>query len=132
MENFFIETDFYPDIESYLSDIEMEDIDIINLKDDWKVKIELTKLGPIFQYKIDHLVSDIINGTDRWDDRFPEDSDTIFKELEFAVKQSIDLDKLNSLIPKLYYPSGEFYELTKKDLLYFIAYTPPTEPKIEY
>lgn len=131
MENFFIDTEFYSDIESFLSDMDMEDIDVVNLEDDWKIKVELSELKPMFQYKIEQITDDIIRATDRWEENFPEDSDNVFKQLEFAIKQSIDLEKLNSLIPKLYYPSGIFVELTKKDLLDYVSYTPPTEPKNE-
>jgi len=131
MENFYIDTEFYSDIESYLSNNGIEDDDVINLEDDWSIKVQLSELKPMFQYKVDQITDDILRATDRWEENFPEDSDTVFKELEFAIKQSIDLEKLNSLIPKLYYPSGIFDELTKKDLLDYVYYTPPTEPNKE-
>jgi hypothetical protein len=116
-ENFFVEDEFYNDIEDYLiaRDLEMEDIE--KLPDDYKVEIMLSKLEPIFQLKRDWVIGVVVGATDTFDDRFPEENEHIFKQIENAVNLSIDIDKLNSLLPSLYYPGGEDSFLTKQDLI---------------
>jgi hypothetical protein len=54
---------------------------------------------------------------DNWEQRFPEDSDTIFKDIEKAINDAIDIDKLNAGLPELYYPTGKMFKITKHDLI---------------
>lgn len=91
---------------------------IKNLDDDWSVDCEETTLEPIFVLTKEKLV-DAINDHiyNHFEDRFPEDSDSTDKEISEAIKQSIDIEKLNSLLPKLYYPNGKKFTITKADLL---------------
>lgn len=116
-ENFFIDDKFYNEIVDYIEDNDYDNEEIEKLTDDWKVVIRLSNYEPIFQFTMDWLVERIIRETDYFEDRFPEDSAVVFTEIENAIRQSVDLDKLNSLLPKLYYPSDKTHFLTKQDLL---------------
>lgn len=126
-EYFFYEDKFISDVEDLLYELNLDenddDSDIKNLPDDWSVVCEESKHEKMFQFKIDDVVSDIISHTDRFEERFPEESERVFKELEVAVKNGIDIDKINSEIPKLYYPSGVSFTITKNDLLEYFKIT---------
>ncbi len=116
--NFFIEEKFYSGIDVLIDDILYdEDCEIEDLDENYEIEIGLTDLEPIFKLEMDFVVSTIMQNTDRWAERFPESDDDLDKEIEEAIKASIDIDKLNSLLPKLYYPNGKYKKLTKKDLL---------------
>lgn len=113
MKPFFIEDEFYTDIESYLiaKDLELEDIQ--KLPDDYKLAISDCDLEPMFQLNASTL-SEILCGN--YEERFSEDSpeaDTIEK----ALSECIDFEKLNALIPQLWYINGKEAELTKQELL---------------
>lgn len=116
-ENFFIDDKFYNEIVDYIEDNDYDNEEIEKLTDDWKVVIRLSNYEPIFQFTMDWLVERIIRETDYFEDRFPEDSDVVDTQIENAIRQSVDLEKLNSLLPKLYYPSDKTGVLTKQDLL---------------
>ena len=53
------------------------------------------------------------------EDRFPEEDygEKLYNQIKTALKAGIDIEKINALMPELYYPSGEFGVLTKQDLL---------------
>lgn len=116
-ENFFIDDKFYNEIVDYIEDNDYDKEEIEKLPDDWKVAIRLSNYEPIFQFTMDWLVERIIRETDYFEDRFPEDSEVVDTQIENAIRQSVDLEKLNSLLPKLYYPSDKTDVLTKQDLL---------------
>ena len=116
-ENFFIDDKFYNEIVDYIEDNDYDNEEIEKLTDDWKVVIRLSNYEPIFQFTMDWLVERIVRETDYFEDRFPEDSEVVDTQIENAIRQSVDLDKLNSLLPKLYYPSDKTGVLTKQDLL---------------
>ncbi len=118
MENFFIDENFYPDTESLLADIEInEKEDAEALPDDYKLRIEESSLEKVFVATEDWIVDTIIEATDQYDDRFPEEADHVFEEIKKAIRASIDVEKLNSLLPSLFYPNGKMSVLTKQDLL---------------
>lgn len=123
MENFFEDDKFHSDLESLMSDHDLnEDEDIKDLDDDWHIDCEGSSLEKIFVLTEDSIVNSILGHIDRWEDRFPAEdyddrtSDSIHK----AIRQGIDIVKMNSLIPELYYPNGKKFKITKKDLLEYI------------
>lgn len=117
MEPFFIDENYYMEVEDYLIDHELEREDVEKLPDDFQVKINEAELQPIFVLKEDWLIDAILDHTDSFDERFPEDSDKVFEDIKKAIRQSIDVNKLNQLLPKLWYPNGKHSVLTKQDLL---------------
>lgn len=117
MEPFYVEDKFYSEIEDYLIDVELEKEDIEKLPDDYKVDVLVGSLEKIFVLKKDRVVDAIVDMTDTWEERFPEDSHDVFEKIKKAISESIDIDKMNSLLPSLYYPTGEDGVITKQDLL---------------
>ncbi len=121
MENFFIDEKFYSDLSDLMDEMEIEEDNIHELPDDWSQKIQLSKLEKIFTLDKKFVADAIMQKTDTWEERFPEDpSDKFMKKIEMAIENGIDIDKMNALIPELYYPINEFVTITKKDLIEWI------------
>lgn len=121
MENFFIEDEFFSGIEDYLSWAELDEESVPLLPDDWEQKVDESNLEKIFEADSDIIecVYDFL--IDNNEERFgSEPNERIDKEIKDAIRVSIDLEKLNSLLPELYYPNGKTAKLTKKDLLQYI------------
>lgn len=116
-ENFFIDDNFYRKIEDYLIYAEIEKEDIEQLPEDHTVTVEETTLEPCLQLNMDWIVRHLTSPMEDFNDILPEDSEDVFKRIDAAIRESVDLDKLNSRLPKFYYPNGKKSELTKEDLL---------------
>ena len=130
MENFFIDDKFYSDLSDLMDEMDIEEENINELPDDWSEKIQLSKLEKMFVLKKSFVVDAINQQTDRWEDRYPEDpSGKLLDEIEKAIESGIDVDKINSLIPELYYPTEEFVTITKQDLIDWVRPT-PTKQKL--
>ena len=114
MENFFIEDELYSNLEDLIDILCIDEVE--ELEDDWNIKVELSDFEPMFELDIEFIVNAI---TDKFEDRFPEDSDNAFKKIEEAIIGSVDLEKLNKMIPSLYYPNCDYRIITKQDLLDF-------------
>lgn len=122
MNPFFVDENYYYSIEDYMHDVELEEKEQVDtLADNWEQEIELAELEKIITIDessvddmIEHLVEYLI---DRNVERFPEDSDTTEEKIKKAVKASIDIKKLNELMPELWYPNDKTDKLTKQDLL---------------
>lgn len=122
MENFFYNDKFYGDLDDLISDLDLgNDGAIALLEETWKIEVEDSKLEKIFKLEEKFVINAVLEQTDTWEERFPEDSDHTFEQIKKAIKGSIDIDKLNSLLPELYYLNGEKFEITKQDLLNHIC-----------
>jgi len=125
MENFIYNEDvFCSDIGDLLSHLEIDEEDVPNsLDDDWTADIAITKIEPLYMLdanKLDEILASV------FDERFPDDWSVGFeKQILNAIKESVDFDKLKSLLPQMCYPSGEIETVTKKDL---IEYCNPATP----
>jgi hypothetical protein len=118
MEPFFIETEFYPEVEDFISAMEWEDEDVKALPDNWEQEIFPAKLEKVVTLKSDFLADEVLERLFiYYEDRFPEDDEKVVARIKDAIRHSIDIYKLNSLIPELYYPEGSKSKLTKQDLL---------------
>ena len=117
MENFFIKDEFFSTLDDLIDYI---GLDVEELDDNWTTKVKLSELEPMFQFNEKFIVDAIINNTDLFEDRFPEDSDNIFDKIKEGIIASVDLEKLNKMIPSLYYPNCDYRIITKQDLLDFI------------
>jgi len=119
MEHFFVDEDFFDSIEDFMHDRQLENKEEIEeLKDDWEQKIEYTQLEKIITAN-DNLIDEIAEHLyDANVERFPE-SDKTFDKLKEALKKSIDTEKLNKMMPELWYPKfpHEYGKITKQDLL---------------
>lgn len=124
MENFFEDDKFHSDLESLMSDHDLNNEEVIKALDDsWHIDCEEANLEKIFILNEDFVVNAILGQMDRWEDRFPaEDHDERTDDsIKRAIGQSIDIVKMNSLIPELYYSNGKKFKITKKDLLEYIS-----------
>lgn len=118
MENFFDDDRFYSNLEDYISDVfdwgDGDGSDMVkNLPKNWSVKVELSDLEPMFPVNSDGLCD--LYG-EAYEDRGSEDGDE-YERVKEAFDQCIDFEKLNSMIPKLYYPNNKYETITKQDLL---------------
>lgn len=113
MENFFIDDKFYFDLQELMDDLDISDEEIPDLPEDWSCKLELTTLEPMFKLKAIDVAEMLYNNNE---ERYSEDAPEEEKIVK-ALKECVDWDKLNSMIPQLYYPNGKFVTITKKDLL---------------
>lgn len=114
MENFFYNDSFYSDLGDLIAYL---DIEPKLLEDDWIIECEKTTLEKIFVMDKKWITDIIVSNTDIWEDRFPEDSDDLFKRIEKAINDSINIDKLNENLPSLYYMNGIKFQITKEDII---------------
>lgn len=114
MQYFFIDEDFYSDLGDL---IDRRDYVLKELDDDWSIEVDLSKLEKIFTLKEDFVIDAIMEKTEVWEDRFPEESESAYEKVKNAIRQSIDFKKLNELMPSLYYPNDETCIITKADLI---------------
>lgn len=117
MENFFIEDRFYTELSDLIDEMDLDDEMVQNLPDDWSIEVEDSNLEKMFVFKERFVIDSIVERTDQWEDRFPEEPDRVNEKIEKAIKAGIDIDKINELLPSLYYPNGKKYTITKKDLI---------------
>jgi len=118
MENFFCNDNFYHDLESFIDRVvDNEECEIKDLPEDWHDQIEETTLEKTFKMDIEFAVNAILLQCDKWSDRLPEESKDTDEQIATAIRSSIDIPKLNCMIPSLYYPNGEKTVITKEDLI---------------
>lgn len=111
MENFIVEDKFYRDLEELFHDLDYDEENPPS--NDWTLKVELSDLEPIFNINAENLCQML---ADCNEDRLTDYEGEEQKVLN-ALKESIDFEKLKSLLPKYYYPNGKFVTLTKQDFL---------------
>ena len=120
MEHFFLEDRFYYELGDLIDDLFPENGDIEELPDDWSIRVQESKLEPMFQLtkkEIAHVIWQYIGDTH--EDRFNPDDDGTDDEITKALEKCFDSKKFNSLVPKLYYPTT-FTTITKQDLLDYL------------
>ncbi|OHB99886.1 MAG: hypothetical protein A2Z57_11220 [Planctomycetes bacterium RIFCSPHIGHO2_12_39_6] len=119
MEHFFVDENYYDNIEDYIHDMGDggDEEWVKSLSDTWEQKIEFAQLEKLITVN-DNLIDEISEFLiDANTERFPEDPDRICGKLNTALKESIDIDKLHLLMPEMWYPNDKFGKLTKQDLL---------------
>lgn len=112
MENFFYEDTFCSDLEDFANLFGIDEDNVNELKDDWQVKVELSDLEPIFNICAENLCQLLADANE---ERLSYDFDEEEKILQ-ALKETINFEKLNDALPKLYYPNNKFQTITKADL----------------
>lgn len=120
MEHFFLEDRFYHELGDLIDDLFPENGDIEEMPDDWSIRVQESKLEPMFQLtkkEVAHVVNQYIGDTH--EDRFNPDDDGTDDEITRALEKSFDAKKFNLLVPKLYYPTT-FTTITKQDLLDYL------------
>lgn len=112
MENFFINGTFYKDLFDVLNQHGYEYYH--NIPDDFKETCYESVVEPIFKLGLGELDEYIFDSSiDRISDRM--DGREYFEKIMEAVEQSIDINKLNSLIPTDFYKGSVKFKLVKED-----------------
>lgn len=112
-ENFFYQDEYYSTIDDFMDELFSNDKEhVATLADNKEFVCNTSKLSPIWQFDADSITESID------DERFSERNvDDEFRSISKILSDNIDFENINSLIPKLYYPSKETFVITKKDLL---------------
>lgn len=114
MENFFYSDKFYSDLGELMDDLDYyEEEDVLKLPDDYSLDCNVSRLEPIVTLSGDWIAERVD------EERFTEDGDEIEK-ISKVLSTNIDFEKVNFLIPKLYYESREKFKITKADMLEWI------------
>lgn len=114
IENFFEDGNFYTDLEDFMYRIfDGEEDQIKELDDDTVFNCKGSKLEPILLLSAEWITERID------DDRFSENnSDDEHEKTTKILNANIDYEKINALIPKLYYENyRDKFTITKQDLL---------------
>lgn len=112
MENFFVDENFYFELSDLIDSTSFEE-DLSDLEDDWSVEANWSNLEKAFTLSTDWIMKYI------GEERFDEDSDTHEKCYDL-LERCIDYDRINSLVPEMYYATKEKFTITKQDLLDYI------------
>lgn len=116
MENFFWNGNFYSDLTECCNCNDWDKGEIGSYPADFILEVGLSKLEAIETLTPEWIIEHID------DERYSEDNCDVEASLIIRVlNENINFDKINSLMPKLYYESNEKYKFTKQDLLDAIA-----------
>lgn len=110
MENFFYDDEFYSEVGDLLNHLDIEEDKLHELQEDWQIECVESDLQPIITLSADWIHERIS------ENRFTENGNES-EELYRILEQYIPFDKINSLIPKLYYPTRKKFTITKQDLI---------------
>lgn len=112
MENFFFNDNFYSDLTECCDYNGWDEEEIKSYPEDYKLEVELSVLEPIFKLSADWIAENI--NEERFSD---ERNDEEISKIMQILNENIDFEKINLLIPKLFYPTEKKYYFTKNDLL---------------
>ncbi len=112
-ENFYYNDKFYHELCSLMEDENIKQEDLQALPDDWSVKVEECELQQMFELTAHKLSETLAN---EHEDRYDEDGSQS-EDIVKALEECVNFDKLNSMIPSLWYPNGNFFYITKNDLV---------------
>lgn len=112
MENFFYNDKFYIDLTTLCEDYGWDIEDMESLPIDFKIEVEGSQLKPIVKIDAEWI-------TERIDEeRFSENGcDEEFSKIMEILNENCDFEKINSLLPKLYYSDRSKHYFTKQDLI---------------
>jgi len=109
---YYYNENFYDEI----SDI-VEDWDFEQVGESFTLKVENCTLEPIIELSAE-LIADSLEG-DLEERHSEHDAEDELNKIIRALKENIDFEKLNSDMPKLWYPNSTFIYLSKAELLSF-------------
>jgi len=113
MENFFYNNDYFTDLEDFIEKVFDDEDEIQDLEDDKEYLCKGSTFEPILKLSAEWIAERID------DDRFSENnSDGEIEEISEILEKNIDYEKINALMPKLYYENyRDRFTITKQDLL---------------
>ena len=107
---YYYNENFYDDINEIITDWAL-----LGINDDEIIKVENCTLEPIVTLTAE-LIAESLEG--ELEERLSEDNyEGELNQIIAALKNNIDFDKLNSKMPKLWYPNGTFESFTKAELI---------------
>jgi len=112
-ETYYYNDNFYFDFESLSEDLFETEEDIRALPDDYEIKVNLCDLKPIVVFTAELIKERTVDEECYSENHGDIESQTISD----ALNKCIDFEKLNSLIPKLWFPSKKFKVFTKQDFI---------------
>ena len=114
MENFFHNDEFYFEFSDLLDQLYLEEKEIKELPDDFVLNCIESELKPIIELDGEWIL-------DRIPDHMLPESDNTMELLSKAINENIDWVKVNSSIPRCYYPTRKKFTITKQDILDYIS-----------
>lgn len=115
MENFFYDDMFCSDLEDLANIFDVDENNVNELDEDWRVLVQMSNLETIFKVNANLLCRLLVDSNeDRFSFDFSEESKVIK-----ALEKTIDFEKLNEALPRLYYPKNDYETITKSDLVCF-------------
>jgi len=127
LENFFVDSDFYETVADFTEYLDLVDSEMAenDLEDEVSYEAFTSTKEPILKYTKDklfkHIGAELIGALyDRNEDRYPEEPEDVEKEILKAFKESFDIEKFNSLLPKLFYPNGKKVNVTKANIVEYL------------
>lgn len=116
LENFFYNNKFYYEVSELIDEIESDECEIHELPDDYKLECFKSELSPLVEFDAQWIAERID------EERFSDDNcDGEFTKIVKALNECIDFEKLNSMIPKMYYETRMKFYITKQELLNIIS-----------
>jgi len=110
--NYYYNENYYSEISDISEDLFETEEEIHELPDDYRLEVFTTILKPIVVFDPRMILDKCVD-----EDMFSEENaDREDLKIHEALKECIDFEKLNSMIPKLYYPDKKIF-LTKKDFV---------------
>ena len=110
MENIFYIGNFYPELLLLCDDNEWDEDFLNSQPDDFEITVEGSQLEVFFDFSVAFITENI-------DEERMSESENEMDQTEQVLKDNIDFERINALLPKLYYADGSKYIITKKDLL---------------
>lgn len=123
MENFFYNNTFYCELENLIEELELYEIEqVALLPNDWQIEVYDSKSDKMFSLDKEFVVNSVFRQIeDSFEDRFPDEDYSLSDRIQSAIRSSIDINKLNSMIPEMYYPLKNKTIITKTDLIEYIS-----------
>lgn len=112
-ETYYYNDNFYFDFESLSEELFETEEEIRALPDEYELKVNLCELKPIIEFTAEKIAEHTVD-----EERYSEqDGDREAQRIIDALRESVDFVKLNSLIPKLWFPSRRFITFKKQDFI---------------
>lgn len=107
MENFFIDDEFFSDLESYMNS---RDIDEDNIPDDYSEGAVYGDLQRMYNFSIDWIF-------DRLNEERDDEEGNGGEKLTKILNDNINFDAINEAMPKFWYATKNKFVISKQDLL---------------
>lgn len=113
-EAFHIDEDYYCDMDQFVCTFDEQEIR--DLDDDWAVEAYECESQPIHIFTPESIINTI--NEERYSESGAEEE---YEKIIKALKEAVDFEKLNSLVPSLNYGTCKKFLITKHDLLEYIS-----------